>query len=146
MKFFSVISTLTNFTNITLSSLYFDITKDNLYANSLSSPERRSTVTVLQHVRWERSTPLALIMLCSQVLDTMIYIIAPVLPHLVEEIHSALHGQSSEGPHGHSVFSRPWVPLVNFILSVVTRVLLASSSRLIGMTQLQNKRWFSYSK
>ena len=51
LNLFPVISTLTNFTNITLSSLYFDITKDNLYANCLSSPERRSTVTVLQHVR-----------------------------------------------------------------------------------------------
>jgi isoleucyl-tRNA synthetase len=51
LNLFPVISTLANFTNITLSSLYFDITKDNLYANSLSSPERRSTVTVLQHVR-----------------------------------------------------------------------------------------------
>jgi isoleucyl-tRNA synthetase len=49
-----VISTLTNFTNITLSSLYFDITKDNLYANKTSSTERRSTVTVLQHVRRDR--------------------------------------------------------------------------------------------
>jgi isoleucyl-tRNA synthetase len=48
----TVISTLTNFTNITLSSLYFDITKDNLYANSPSSLERRSTVTVLQIVRF----------------------------------------------------------------------------------------------
>jgi isoleucyl-tRNA synthetase len=51
LKLFPVISTLANFTNTTLSSLYFDITKDNLYANSPSSPERRSTVTVLQHVR-----------------------------------------------------------------------------------------------
>ena len=51
LKPFPVISTLANFTNTTLSSLYFDITKDNLYANSLSSLERRSTVTVLQHVR-----------------------------------------------------------------------------------------------
>ena len=48
----TVISTLNNFTNITLSSLYFDITKDNLYANSPSSLERRSTVTVLQLVRF----------------------------------------------------------------------------------------------
>ena len=77
----------------------------------------------------------------------MVYILAPVLPHLVEEIHSALHEQpSSEVSHGRSVFSRPWVPLVNFCLSIVTRVLLASSSRPIGMTQLQNKRWSSYSK
>jgi isoleucyl-tRNA synthetase len=51
LKHSPVISTLTHFTNTTLSSLYFDITKDNLYANSLSSPERRCTVTVLQHVR-----------------------------------------------------------------------------------------------
>jgi hypothetical protein len=56
----------------------------------------------------------------------MVYIIAPVLPHLAEEIHSALHGQpSSEISNGRSVFSRPWVPLVNFCLPVVTRVLLA---------------------
>jgi len=42
----------------------------------------------------------------------MVYIIAPVLPHLAEEIHSALHGQpSSEISHVSSVFSRPWVPL-----------------------------------
>ncbi|KAI0305316.1 tRNA synthetases class I-domain-containing protein [Multifurca ochricompacta] len=90
-----VISTLTNFTNTTLSSLYFDITKDNLYANSPSSQERRATVTVLQHV-----------------LNTMIHIIAPVLPHLAEEIHSVLRGQSSPDiSHGLSVFTRSWVPL-----------------------------------
>ncbi|KAH9077901.1 tRNA synthetases class I-domain-containing protein [Lactarius deliciosus] len=91
----TVISTLTNFTNITLSSLYFDITKDNLYANSPSSLERRSTVTVLQLV-----------------LDRLIHIIAPVLPHLAEEIHSTLRGRpSTEMSHGPSVFTRPWVPL-----------------------------------
>ena len=67
-------------------------------------------------------TPLALTILCYQVLDTMVYIIAPVLPHLVEEIHSALHGQpSSDISPVRSVFSRPWVPLVKFCLSVVTR-------------------------
>jgi isoleucyl-tRNA synthetase len=147
LRLFPVISALTNFTNTTLSSLYFDITKDSLYANSLTNNERRSTVTVLQHVRQESSTQLALTISCFQVLDTMIYIIAPVLPHLVEEVRSALYGQpSSEISHGRSVFSRPWVPLVNFCLSVGTRVLLASSSRLIGTTQLQIKRWFSYSE
>ncbi|KAI0293979.1 tRNA synthetases class I-domain-containing protein [Russula brevipes] len=94
-NFPKVISTLTNFINTTLSSLYFDITKDNLYANSLSSPERRSTVTVLRHV-----------------LDTLVHIIAPVLPHLAEEIHTASHDRpSSETSNGSSVFSRPWVPL-----------------------------------
>lgn len=94
-NFPKVISTLTNFTNITLSSLYFDITKDNLYANSPSSLERRSTVTVLQLV-----------------LDTLVHIIAPVLPHLAEEIHSTLRGRpSAEISRGPSVFTKPWVPL-----------------------------------
>ncbi|KAI9432988.1 tRNA synthetases class I-domain-containing protein [Lactarius indigo] len=94
-NFPKAISTLTNFTNITLSSLYFDITKDNLYANSPSSLERRSTVTVLQLV-----------------LDTLIHIIAPVLPHLAEEIHSTLHGRpTAEISNGSSVFTKTWVPL-----------------------------------
>jgi len=49
---------------------------------------------------------------CSQVLDTLVYIIAPVLPHLAEEIHFTLHGKSSvEMPQGSSVFSKPWTPL-----------------------------------
>jgi isoleucyl-tRNA synthetase len=48
----------------------------------------------------------------SQVLDTLVHIIAPVLPHLAEEIHSTLRGQpSAEISHGSSVFTKPWVPL-----------------------------------
>jgi isoleucyl-tRNA synthetase len=34
-----------------MSSLYFDITKDCLYANGKDSLERRSVVTVLEQVR-----------------------------------------------------------------------------------------------
>lgn len=45
-----VVTALSNFTNATLSSLYFDITKDTLYANTLDSIERRSVVTVLEKV------------------------------------------------------------------------------------------------
>ena len=41
---------LGNFANITLSSLYFDITKDTLYADAVDSVERRRVVTVLQKV------------------------------------------------------------------------------------------------
>ncbi|KAI0264675.1 tRNA synthetases class I-domain-containing protein [Gloeopeniophorella convolvens] len=94
-NFPKAISALTNFTNITLSSLYFDITKDNLYANDLASLERRSTVTVLGHV-----------------LDTLVHIMAPVLPHLAEEIHSAQSHQTiAEKSQGTSVFHKPWTPL-----------------------------------
>ena len=45
-----VVNALTHFTNIALSSLYFDITKDCLYANTPSSLERRAVVTVLEQV------------------------------------------------------------------------------------------------
>ncbi|KAF8067764.1 tRNA synthetases class I-domain-containing protein [Lyophyllum atratum] len=87
-NFPKVITFLTNFANITLSSLYFDITKDCLYANNFSSPERRAVVTLLE-----------------QVLTTMTSVLAPVLPHLAEEIHSSWKSD------GLSVFMTPWRPL-----------------------------------
>ncbi|KAG5716151.1 Isoleucyl-tRNA synthetase [Termitomyces sp. T112] len=87
-NFPKVINSLTNFANITLSSLYFDITKDCLYANSLSSLERRAVVTVLE-----------------QALTTMTSVLAPVLPHLAEEIHNTRNSDGS------SVFMIPWKPL-----------------------------------
>jgi len=43
-------NSLSNFANITLSSLYFDITKDCLYANDVQSVERRAVVTTLTRV------------------------------------------------------------------------------------------------
>jgi hypothetical protein len=43
---------LSTFSNSTLSSLYFDVTKDSLYADSKSSLGRRQIVHVLQKVRF----------------------------------------------------------------------------------------------
>jgi isoleucyl-tRNA synthetase len=45
-----VTSTLSNFANITLSSFYFDIIKDSLYADGVSDERRRATLFVLQKV------------------------------------------------------------------------------------------------
>ncbi|KAG6909906.1 hypothetical protein DXG01_014426 [Tephrocybe rancida] len=87
-NFPKAINSLTNFANITLSSLYLDITKDCLYANARSSLERRSVITVLE-----------------QALTTMSSVLAPVLPHLAEEIHN------TRNPDGTSVFMTPWSPL-----------------------------------
>jgi hypothetical protein len=54
---------------------------------------------------------------CPQVLNTLVYIIAPVLPHLAEEVYCALHGQPiPEISHETSVFSKPWTPLVLLLL------------------------------
>ncbi|KAF8886535.1 isoleucyl-tRNA synthetase [Infundibulicybe gibba] len=87
-NFPKVINSLTNFTNITLSSLYFDITKDCLYADGLTSHERRAVATVLEHI-----------------LTTMTTVLAPILPHLAEEIHSSFRNTDA------SVFTLKWQPL-----------------------------------
>ena len=96
----TVINELSYFANITLSSLYFDMHKDSLYADREDGIERRRVLSVL-----------------DQVLTTMTRVLAPVLPHLAEEIHQTLHG--AEAP---SVFATQWVPLVRwFTISVYLR-------------------------
>ncbi|KAF7350467.1 hypothetical protein MVEN_01352200 [Mycena venus] len=87
-NFAKVTVALSNFANVTLSSFYFDISKDGLYANALDSFERRATVTVLE-----------------QVLTTMNSIMAPIVPYLAEEIHEAFNETES------SIFMTKWKPL-----------------------------------
>ncbi|KAL1943823.1 hypothetical protein VTO73DRAFT_3641 [Trametes versicolor] len=84
-----VITQLSYFANVVLSSFYFDINKDRLYAAHEQGLERRRVLTVL-----------------DQVLTTMTKVLAPVLPHLAEEITATLHG-----PDAPSVFTTPWTPL-----------------------------------
>jgi len=85
-----VMVALTNFANITLSSLYFDITKDVLYANDVQSIKRRVVVYTLKRI-----------------LQTMTSILAPVLPYLAEEIHAHCGTKAS----GRSFFADKWEPL-----------------------------------
>ncbi|KZP15924.1 isoleucyl-tRNA synthetase [Athelia psychrophila] len=87
-NFPKVVNALSNFANVTLSSLYFDITKDCLYANDPNSLERRAVATVLE-----------------QILTTMTSIMAPIVPQLAEEVHHTTQG------HGPSVFVKKWTPL-----------------------------------
>ncbi|TCD67808.1 isoleucine-tRNA ligase [Steccherinum ochraceum] len=82
---------LSRFVNTTLSSLYFDITKDILYADPENSLRRREVLTISEHI-----------------LDTMTSIFAPIVPHLAEEVHQILHSGNAQIL---SVFSQPWVPL-----------------------------------
>ncbi|KAJ3799765.1 tRNA synthetases class I-domain-containing protein [Lentinula aff. detonsa] len=89
--FAKVTSALVNFANITLSSLYFDITKDCLYANSFQSLERRAVVTVLE-----------------KILNTTTSILAPILPHLAEEIHDHLQPHNTTTK---SFFEKEWKTL-----------------------------------
>ncbi|KAI6099470.1 tRNA synthetases class I-domain-containing protein [Pisolithus croceorrhizus] len=84
-----VMTALVNFANITLSSLYFDITKDVLYANDVCSFERRAVVDTLERI-----------------LRTMTSVLAPVLPHLAEEIHDQYADNAQL-----SFFTQKWSPL-----------------------------------
>ncbi|KAI0827156.1 isoleucyl-tRNA synthetase [Trametes gibbosa] len=88
-NFPKVINQLSYFANIVLSAFYFDMNKDCLYANQEDGFARRCVLTVL-----------------DQVLTTMTRVLAPVLPHLAEEIHSTLYGENTT-----SVFATPWTPL-----------------------------------
>lgn len=100
-------SALGHFANITLSSLYFDITKDCLYANSTKSFERRAVVTVLEQVGALVIFTLALmIQNWSQISETMTAVYAPILPHLAEEVHAIRHPESKS-----SFFAKDWSPL-----------------------------------
>ena len=101
-----VVNAMTTYTTTTLSALYFDITKDALYASAPTSLERRRAVTV-----------------CRAVLKTLTRVCAPVTPFLAEEAHwhaqRALSSPSSSSSDdtaeiattGRSLFEEPWAPL-----------------------------------
>ncbi|KAK0445212.1 tRNA synthetases class I-domain-containing protein [Armillaria borealis] len=86
-NFPKVVKTLQNLCNITLSSFYFDINKDNLYANALNGYERRATVFVLK-----------------EILATIVRVMAPILPHLAQEIHDSMYYKSK----GLVFLEQPW--------------------------------------
>ncbi|MBX9950548.1 MAG: isoleucine--tRNA ligase [Candidatus Obscuribacterales bacterium] len=68
-EFFKYYQLLQNFCVVDLSSFYFDIAKDRLYTEAKNSESRRAVQTVLE-----------------EVLMTLVRIIAPVAPHLADDI------------------------------------------------------------
>jgi len=50
----------------------------------------------------------------DQILDTMTHVMAPVVPHLAEEIHHSLEGGQGDKSAGLSVFTKAWQPLVRY--------------------------------
>ena len=68
-EFFKYYQVLNNFCNVDLSSFYFDIVKDTLYTSAKKSQKRRAVQTVLY-----------------EVLRSLVKLLAPVTPHLAEDI------------------------------------------------------------
>jgi isoleucyl-tRNA synthetase len=101
----TVVNALSTFANGTLSALYLDVVKDTLYADARDSARRRAVVTVLEHV-----------------LTTMTHVLAPVLPHLAEEIHWTRQGARAPRGDGPSFFAQRWTPLVRAATATQRRI------------------------
>ncbi|MFO7989713.1 MAG: isoleucine--tRNA ligase [Thermodesulfobacteriota bacterium] len=70
-EFHTIYHALHNFCVVDLSAFYLDIIKDRLYVSPPKSPERRDAQTVM-----------------AVILDTLVKIMAPVLPFTAEEIYA----------------------------------------------------------
>ncbi|KAJ2548525.1 isoleucine-tRNA ligase [Coemansia sp. RSA 1933] len=92
LEFYRAMQSLNQFTNVTLSAFYFDVSKDCLYANSVSDLSRRSVQTVIFHTLVNYTTTLA-----------------PITPHLAEEVWEfCKQVRVGFGHDGFSVFQEPW--------------------------------------
>ena len=104
---------LDRFAKVTLSSFYLDITKDTLYADLAESPQRRSIIWVMNEVCFLPSPFPRSRIHRYQVLHTIKLVMAPILPHLAEEIHDAFHGLTGSSAENHpSVFIEGWRSVV----------------------------------
>ncbi|KAH7345675.1 isoleucyl-tRNA synthetase [Rhizoctonia solani] len=85
-NFQRVVHSVSAFTNNILSSFYFDIMKDTLYAESPNAPSRQVALGVM-----------------LEILRVLSSVVAPILPHIAEEIYTHLN-QSVSG----SAFQLGW--------------------------------------
>ena len=77
-----VVTLLTNFMNIELSAFYFDIRKDALYCDPISSVRRRAALTVLNHL-----------------FDCLTAWLAPILVFTMEECWLERHPEAGSSVH-----------------------------------------------
>ena len=77
-----IVSLLTNFMNIELSAFYFDIRKDALYCDPISSIKRRASLTVL-----------------NQLFDCLTAWFAPILVFTMEEVWLERHPGDASSVH-----------------------------------------------
>lgn len=94
--FKQVVQLTTQFTTNTLSALYFETVKDTLYSNAEDDLERRQVIYVM-----------------SRILKIYKLAIAPILPHLAEEIvlHEKSDGFTPGGSRPRSFFEECWPAL-----------------------------------
>ena len=77
-----IVTALTNFMNIELSAFYFDIRKDTLYCDPISSTRRKASLTVLNHL-----------------FDCLTAWLAPILVFTMEEVWLERHPEAGSSVH-----------------------------------------------
>ncbi|KZT55211.1 isoleucyl-tRNA synthetase [Calocera cornea HHB12733] len=85
-QFHRVVHALNDFSTVQLSALYFDVTKDCLYADPIDNIQRRCIVAT-----------------CKEILRVYKTLLAPIAPLLAEEIHEAWNPTNTP-----SIFMEPW--------------------------------------
>lgn len=92
-QFFKIFQTIQRFVIVDLSNFYFDIAKDRLYVGGTASYTRRSCQTVL-----------------AEHLLSIVRVIAPILPHLAEDVWQNLPFQyaTKAGDVAKFVFESRW--------------------------------------
>ncbi|EFN52326.1 hypothetical protein CHLNCDRAFT_36907 [Chlorella variabilis] len=86
-QFYKVYQALQRFTVLDLSNFYLDVAKDRLYISAAAAPDRRACQTVL-----------------AALLEGMLPVIAPLLPHMAEDAWQNLPYKRQE----QSVFQAGW--------------------------------------
>jgi isoleucyl-tRNA synthetase len=81
-EFQTAFQMMQNFIVVDLSSLYIDVARDRLYCSAAASRERRSAQTALFHI-----------------LDTIVRMLAPLIPFTAEEVYGYLPGDRLESVH-----------------------------------------------
>ncbi|PRQ39187.1 putative isoleucine--tRNA ligase [Rosa chinensis] len=92
-QFFKIFQIIQRFVIVDLSNFYFDIAKDRLYVGGTTSFTRRSCQTVL-----------------AELLLSIVRVIAPILPHLAEDVWQNLPFQYTDknGSVAEFVFESRW--------------------------------------
>ena len=74
--FSTVLTTIINFMSVELSSFYLDLSKDILYCDTFKSKRRLQVQNVL-----------------NKVLDTLMRLLTPIIPHTMDELYTELGGK-----------------------------------------------------
>ncbi|KAH9813750.1 tRNA synthetases class I-domain-containing protein [Melampsora americana] len=111
MSFNQVVQLITEFRVNTLSAFYFEVSKDTLYNDAEKGADRQNVVYVM-----------------SQILNVYRFALAPILPHLAEEISLHMKTNNKGSLEGFSIFCEQWPALPEswqnpFVHEQMTRLL-----------------------